>query len=403
MGQALMIRRGSNGDGNPIGTIIYSTKTDMGDDYLLCNGDQILESNGYGELIDVLGEDKYYTYNDSNSYIIPDPDCDKVYKISGTTISEYSDIYKLLNGASPLKSISISDYGEVRSINCIQIFAGYIFLASTTNVFYIKKATNNTNISGLYSLRSGYYDIACDNNYLIACYEGSTSSSHYYYMYVYDTTRSLKYTFYDDTNKPSEYSIKGCMVNGNYLIMQVNGVGSISGGCALYVDISNPPSNNTLKVSGITGTRNADNSMIKNYDGYYYSSYRSGSSTSNYGYLVRGKDDFSDNITTRVYTSDNTGFTITVNLYYNKTMSDSKFIIQSGSSTFKYISNSATASFSTASESMINTYYIPNSHLKNSKIVAGGSYIYFVNNFDRSATLPTLTPGDNLYAYIKAR
>lgn len=403
MGEALMIRRGSNGDGNPIGTIIYSTKTDMGDDYLLCNGDQILETNGYGELIDYLGEDKYYTYSESNTYIVADPDCDKVYKISGTTFSEYSDIYKLLNGSSPLKSISISDYGEVRSINCIQIFAGYIFLASKTDVFYIKKATNSTNISGLYSLRSGYYDIACNNNYLIACYEGSTSTSHYYYMYVYDTTKTLKYTFYDDTNRPSDYNIKGCMVNGNYLIMQLNGAGSIAGACALYVDISNPPSNNALKVSGITGIRNADNSMITNYDGYYYSSYRSGSSTSNYGYLVRGKDNFSDNIITRVYTSDDTGFDISAGLYYNKTMSDSKFIIQSGSNIFKYISNSSTPSFSTASAEMLNTYYIPNIHLKNNKIVTEGRCIYFINNSDRSATLPTLTPGNNLYAYIKAR
>lgn len=427
MGQALMIRRGSNGDGNPIGTIIYSAKTDMGDDYLLCNGDQILESNGYGELIDVLGEDKYYTYNDDKCFIFPEPKNDKVYKLSNTdsgiAFSVYNNIQSLLNNETPIATEEKADYkldsyyssGEDIDDN-VCVFGDYIFFRAQdrknysyykTSIFRVSRSIGSTVISPINEFKS-YSDtfisivhMTCNDKYMILGEEvtSSNDTNYGYRMRVYNT--SLTETMYtDDSTKVSDYGFNKCLIGEKNLMMQCNGSGSISGGYILYTNIESGLSTNTsLSRIGYDGYRNSTNYGIEEHGGYIYTSYRPSSSN---GHVLRVKNDFSayfEDCTP----SDRGRFFPTYDKYFNKDLSDNKFLLRVDTDVYYYLNATNDSTFKSATETILSSYYIPNKRSRSNKILANSNKIYFINNFDRSATLPTLTPGDNLYAYIKAR
>ena len=200
MADALLVQRGVEKE-NEIGTIIKSTKSDMGDKYLLCNGDQILESDGYGDLIDYLGEDKYYSYNDSssgvNTYIVPDPAGKYMYKITdsngGMTFTTYNSFSDLVNGATPKMNLEFANYrlanSDISDICCVYTLSRvYITIKDTANSKYnvLQVIRGNFSSSDNYTLfftngisTSTYKSIkmTANNDYIIVCYNISNSSS----------------------------------------------------------------------------------------------------------------------------------------------------------------------------------------------------------------------------------
>lgn len=438
MADALLVQRGVEKE-NEIGTIIKSTKADMGDKYLLCNGDQILESDGYGDLIDYLGEDKYYSYNNSsnsvNTYIVPDPGSNYIYKITdssaGMTFTTYNSFSDLVNSATPKMNLEFANYrlanGDISDICCVYTLARvYITIKDTANSKYnvLRVIRGNFNSSSNYTLyfssglSTSYYQpikMVANNNYVIVGFGQNLSSSCYFSMKIIkinytdngDGTYTSSITTIDPTSgvtiNGTSYVLTGCFIVDNYLVMQVNYSTNNTFTKLLYVDTSLSESELSIAQQTIDYDFTGIYDMIKVYSDFAYVKLTISTSTT-YDFL---KVKISD-----IFSSSSCRFTYSASLvdknyqiYYDNELSNSVMIIKTTSNdNDKHTYIRADNSFAmTTSSTLFNSYPIPDSHLKNTKYVCIGNKIYFANNSDRSATLPNISSDDGVYTYIKAK
>ncbi len=435
MADALLVQRGVEKE-NEIGTIIKSTKADMGDKYLLCNGDQILESDGYGDLIDYLGEDKYYSYNDSssgiNTYIVPDPAGKYMYKItdssSGMTFTTYNSLSDLVNGATPKMNLEFANYrlanGDISDICCVY---------TLSRVYITIKDTANSKYNVLRVIRGNY---SSSSNYTLYFSSGISTSSYRsikmvandnYVLVVYDMTdyisvEIIKINYVDNgdgthtsnteskstgtgSNKffrsNTSWILTGCFIVENYLVIQMNYSTNNKNTIFGYIDISASLSDISFEKKIITYTFvDGIYDSVKVHNGYMY--LRIDPYISNYSgyYLLRAKTSDIFSSSTSEFASASLSSFVDYQIYNNKELSDSTVII---TTTNGYDYTNTNGGIYSTTSSIFDTYPIPDSHLKNTKYVCIGNKIYFANNSDRCATLPNISSDDGVYTYIKAK
>lgn len=108
-------------DGFQVGDIRYSHRKDLGENYLLCNGEYVKDYEGFGNLIDVLhanGYDKNFYVKNTNAsqYYIEDGVIYEFMEISNKlTINKYNSYFDFISSNKDVYTYDTSIIGESNS------------------------------------------------------------------------------------------------------------------------------------------------------------------------------------------------------------------------------------------------------------------------------------------------
>lgn len=171
-------------DGFHIGDIRHSSRDDLGDKYLLCNGDHICSYDGYGELVDMMQAHRH-----TNIFTSPYNNNDYGYLVDGSVIYQF---YNLDNSTSKSHDVYLTIYDSyIEFINgsgkVIKISEGY---DKNPEGFYAKVFKNRIFLT--FNCNGAGYLLYTDIDNLDGTWEkasvGGMDSTNTQYLYVMDCT-----------------------------------------------------------------------------------------------------------------------------------------------------------------------------------------------------------------------